>query len=159
MGMNKLIQTLYENRKLSTVEEVNAFNSTLREIMDKPQSPSSLIDLLSVFDNEAVELVTMWGLIHHLEDYDYEHYIEALIDFGVTEEAAGADEWLRILLVRVLNNGESREYLKQMFLKSDDKRRTFLRQTLQQIVNNPTGNLDLDNAIKNRVHEVLHSAK
>lgn len=113
MSAKELVQALIANRAMRSVEEIDAFDRIIQQLGTLPKEPDLLPDLLLAFD-EAEDYEVRWALIHYVEAFDMENYVNALIE--VTPQLLKqAPRWLLTLYVRVLNNDEYRTYLKKQF--------------------------------------------
>lgn len=106
----KPIESLAAARMLRTPEEVQAFDRALAELTERP-GLADLPDLLRVFTDATEDPSNvMWGLLHHVEDFEPAAYAEAFVEC-LPETVPSARQWMTTLAIRQLNVDEARAML------------------------------------------------
>jgi hypothetical protein len=130
------IETLAAARMLRTHEEVRAFDGALAELV-KQRDPSDLPALLRVFVDATEDPDNvMWGLVHHVEDFEPVAYAEAFVAC-LPDTVPSAREWMTILAIRQLNVAEARAWLIHAGSRADAAARGRLMEILAEIADYP----------------------
>jgi hypothetical protein len=111
MPQQILVQTLYKNRLIRTREEAQAFDHALGQLAQNA-TPQLLPSLLQLFDDSCVHFEVMWGLVHFVESFDEQFYIQTLAQVApsLLDQAC---EWVVLLHTRILNDDAMRDYYRQ----------------------------------------------
>jgi hypothetical protein len=135
--MNKQIKTLLDNQMLDTPEKVNLFDTALIELAKK-NHPESLEELFTVFSDKAVNQEVMWGLVHHIETYDEIQEINAIVN-TLPYLQSNANEWLKIIVIRILNNPEMLKKLTNRFSSLNHEQAIGIKKLLAEISDESKG--------------------
>lgn len=106
MNREALCEQLYRNRKMDSAEQVGLFQEAYNALVDADDI-ETLRCFLKAFDDSTMQYDVMWNLVHGVEGFEVEMYLEELI--SATPQMFGeASEWLATLYERILN---SEDYL------------------------------------------------
>lgn len=130
--MNKLIQTLLENRKMGTRKQVELFEEAVAALAED-KHPELLEDLFLVFTDETEMQEVMWGLLHYIESHDLVKQVDALIN-SIAYLHQSANEWLKILMYRILNNSNALRIFHLRCSSLTPTQRNDVKEVLSQIV-------------------------
>jgi hypothetical protein len=102
MDVNSYIKDLQKNKLLRTQEECEGFDNALEKLSNY-KGQEIIEDLFLVFDDSTKEEEVMFGLIHFLEDYEMNSYLNGLVK-SLPKMMQNAKEWATILNKRILNS-------------------------------------------------------
>jgi hypothetical protein len=104
------IEALAAARMLRTEAEVEAFDRALGELAERADA-SDLPSLLRVFTDATEDPSNvMWGLLHHVEDFEPAVYAEAFVEC-LPATLPSARAWMTTFAIRQLNVDEARALL------------------------------------------------
>lgn len=107
MTPRQMLETLNENRRLDTREQVAAFEKALDLLATHQQAAEHLRELHLVLDDQTKQAEVMFGVIHLLESFDVERQLQAFLEAlpMLQKQAPG---WVKTLNFRLLNDEASR---------------------------------------------------
>jgi hypothetical protein len=128
-------QKLLTSRLLKDDEDIAAFEEAMQFIAER-QDPKDIRLLCQAFDDDTEEYEVMFGLVHTLELYDKvvspnvatNEFIKA-----IPLMVGKADEWLEVLLFRILNDDSSRTVFTQVLGEAERSTRTSTLKVLKKI--------------------------
>ena len=101
---------LYKNRLMSTYEEISAFEEAMESLYNL-ENIENIKYFCNAFDDRTEEKSVMFSLVHGIENYDNifgkEMATSKFLD-SVEDMALNAPEWLEIMILRILNDNQSR---------------------------------------------------
>ncbi|MDR0228918.1 MAG: immunity 30 family protein [Flavobacteriaceae bacterium] len=119
---------LINNRMMSTLEEVEAFEQALVALCESP-SLTNVPLFVTAFDDDCEAYDVMFGLVHAMEAQDSaevstDDYVQTLLA-AVPLFRPSAKEWSEIVFLRMLNSEQHHQILKQILgiTSSDVKER------------------------------------
>lgn len=116
INLESTTQQLRDNRLMKTDEQIRLFEEALEQIGDEG-NVSQITALCQGFDDNTEHSKVMFGLIHTIEGYDnISSSEEALSNFleAAPSMLPHAADWLRTMLVRILNDANSRPLFSQL---------------------------------------------
>ncbi|AEV68177.1 Imm30 family immunity protein [Acetivibrio clariflavus] len=136
MDVNTYIKDLQKNKLLRTQEECEAFDNALEKLLNY-QSKEILEDLFLVFDDSAKEEEVMFGLIHFLEDYEMNTYLNGLAK-SLPKMLQNAKEWVLILNKRILNSEQYRNAYAEIIKVMEEQYKKLIINLMNEIkLDNP----------------------
>jgi hypothetical protein len=135
MEILDLQNQLFENRLLRSSDEIRVFEDTVAQILEL--NDANHIDILcSGFDDLTEQDEVMFGLIHTVE-----HYINIVNPEIVLEKIAlaanrmipKAEEWYKILQIRILNNNMTRVTYKKVLKMLNKEQQDIVISQLEKI--------------------------
>ncbi|WP_027621394.1 Imm30 family immunity protein [Acetivibrio clariflavus] len=136
MDVNTYIKDLQKNKLLRTQEECEAFDNALEKLSNY-QSKEILEDLFLVFDDSAKEEEVMFGLIHFLEDYEMNTYLNGLAK-SLPKMLQNAKEWVLILNKRILNSEQYRNAYAEIIKVMEEQYKKLIINLMNEIkLDNP----------------------
>lgn len=142
---------LRDNRLMKDDEQIRLFEEALEQIGDE-QNAANISALCQGFDDDTEHSEVMFGLIHTIEGYDsFSPPEEAMSNFiqAAPSMLPHAADWLRTMLVRILNDTNSRLSFAQSLANSGPDDKKIIQDTLQKIsIEDPT-------KFKEKVSEVV----
>jgi hypothetical protein len=133
--IKSLTQQLRDNRLMKNNDQIGLFEEALEQI-GYEEDVKDILALCQGFDDSTEHSEVMFGLIHTIEGYDsLSSPTEAISNFiqAAPTMLPHAADWLRTMLVRVLNDANSRLLFRQLLADSDPSSREPIRATLQRI--------------------------
>lgn len=129
-------EKLFTHRLLDSPEAVREFESALQEIGERGVSVNELPELFRCFDDRAQQQEVMWGLLHLIETLPEDAFVPAVM---AQSSALGmsAPQWLRRLVVGLLNHPGCRSIFVREFRRSPKEVQTALEPTLTGIAASP----------------------
>lgn len=133
--LESMTQQLRDNRLMKTDEQIRLFEEALEQIGDE-ENVAHITALCEGFDDSTEHAEVMFGLVHTIEGY---HNISS------SEEAMGnfiaaapimlphAADWLRTMLVRILNDANSRPLFSRLLAIANAGTQEVIRTALQKI--------------------------
>ncbi len=115
-------------------EEVIAFDEALDSV-PRILSQEDLKQLYLVFDDRCLHHEVMWGLVHCVESFDAKDRLLAFVD-TVPQLVKQANEWTETILVRTLNNKDTREILQAVLAEAELASRREVEGLLKALVEN-----------------------
>lgn len=97
------IDRLFEARKLSSPEEYEQFESSLIALQENIQI-CDISKICKVFYDDTQDEEVMFGLIHFIEQFPKEEYLQCIA--MCSPDMTDAHDWAMILNKRILNNQE-----------------------------------------------------
>ena len=126
-----LFKRLYDNRLLSTEEEIQSFEKGLYEISEIVQE-TDIADLCKVFDDNTAEDEVMFGLIHLIELFSSEKAFDYTV-LGIANMVETAVNWAKIIIYRCLNDEFSRSMLKDSVNNAEPQVQQIMQDLLDDI--------------------------
>ena len=137
--MDNAIRTNFEklvaNRLLSSDEEVLLFEEALQFFVEE-ENPEHISLLCQAFDDDTEDYEVMFGLVHIIEAYDKKTSVEtATTEFvkAIPSLLKRGEEWLEVLLIRILNDDTSRIVFAQVIGDADKTTRSTTLNKLKKI--------------------------
>ncbi len=128
-------QQLRDNRLMKNNEQIGLFEEAIEQISDD-ENVEHISALCQGFDDNTEHSEVMFGLIHTIEGYDRlsspSAAISSFIQAAPTMLPHAAD-WLRTMLVRILNDANSRLLFRQLLANSEANSKELIRAVLQKI--------------------------
>lgn len=128
-------QQLRDNRLMKNNEQIGLFEEAIEQISDN-EDVGHISALCQGFDDNTEHSEVMFGLIHTIEGYDrFSSPSEAISNFiqAAPTMLPHAADWLRIMLVRILNDANSRPLFSQLLASSSPNSKEPIRAVLQKI--------------------------
>ena len=129
------IQQLRDNRLMQTEEQLALYEARLHE-MGGDEDVTHVVGLCQAFDDSTDHHEVMSGLIPVIEDYaafsSREEQLRYFVQ-GAPSMLPHAAEWLRTMLVRILNNAEARPLLGQLLAASPTITQESVKNALRKI--------------------------
>ena len=126
---------LVENRLLRTFDEIKSFEETIAKIITY-KDVTHISILCSGFDDLTEQDEVMFGLIHAVEYYisiaDPEIVLEK-IAMSAKIMLPQAEEWYKILQIRILNNNKTRDIYKKVIKELDKEQQIIVISQLEKI--------------------------
>ena len=126
---------LLVNRLLKTDEEIVAFEEAMQFIAER-ENVDDIRLLCQAFDDDTEEYEVMFGLVHTLESYDKvvssEIATTAFVK-AIPVMPGKADEWLEVLLIRILNDDSSRTVFAQVLGEIEKTTRAQVLKVLKKV--------------------------
>ena len=135
INLESTTQQLRDNRLMKTDEQIRLFEEALEQIGDEG-NVSQIAALCQGFDDNTEHSEVMFGLIHTIEGYDnISSSEEALSNFleAAPSMLPHAADWLRTMLVRILNDAHSRPLFSQLLATTNSASQEIIRTALQKI--------------------------
>lgn len=129
------IQQLRDNRLMETDEQLSIYEQVLDQI-GNDEDVTHIPALCQAFDDNTEHREVMVGLVHIIEGYaDFSSRKEELSYFlqGAPAMLPHAADWLRTMLVRILNHDKSRELFGELLANSEASIKELIRVALQKI--------------------------
>lgn len=134
-GIKAKIVQLCANRLMKNDEQLNIYEQSLDEIGDN-EDVANIPALCFAFDDETEHREVMSGLIPIIEGYNSFSSREEQLKYfikGAPNMLPQASDWLRTMLVRILNHDESRKLFRELLAGSSDEAKVAVRAALQNI--------------------------
>ncbi|WP_052732446.1 Imm30 family immunity protein [Hymenobacter terrenus] len=150
-NMELITQQLRANRLMKNNEQIELFEDALAQISSY-EKVEHISALCQGFDDQTEHSEVMFGLIHTIEGYDrISSPLEAIDSFiqAAPSMLPHAADWLRTMLVRILNDANSRLLFSQLLAKSNPDAKELIRGILQKIA------ADDPSKFKAKVNEVV----
>jgi len=125
------IKTAYDVRELDSKESSKQFNEALRSL-EWPIEKDKLIQLHKVFYDDTKSVDVLWNLVHALESFPKKDQIDAFL-CAIPEMGKDAEEWVEILLTRILNDDECADIFKRTLKESGNQAQSEVRKYLSEI--------------------------
>jgi hypothetical protein len=128
-------QKLRDNRLMKNNEQIGLFEEALEQIIED-ENVEHISALCQGFDDNTEHSEVMFGLIHTIEGYDrISSPTEAISTFiqAAPSMLPHAADWLRTMLVRILNDADSRLLFSQLLASSGPNSKEPIRTILQKI--------------------------
>jgi len=132
MEIQDLIQQLYKNRKITTDKEFRLFQGAIEKLANHKLTIDLIPQLLKVFDDTCEHYEVMYGLVHLIEDFEYD-YIQPLVTH-TSSLYLHAKRWLETFYIRILNDEESTLRLRNILLESPELINDSLMKILNSII-------------------------
>ncbi len=130
-----LTQQLRDNRLMKNNEQIGLFEEAVEQISYE-ENVKDISALCQGFDDSTEHSEVMFGLIHTIEGYDrLSSPTEAISNFiqAAPTMLPQAADWLRTMLVRILNDTDSRLLFSQLLATSSPSSKEPIRAILQKI--------------------------
>jgi hypothetical protein len=141
-----LLKSLREYRQMATQADIDRFIDALQKLKKDPSS-DDLPELFLVFSDDCHQLGPLWSLVSMIERFPADVYTSSLIE-KLPVLVQTAPDWAEMLLVRILNDEESRQSYKVSLAKASAPQRTVSKALLSKIASEDTD-------FSSRVQEVL----
>lgn len=136
MNAKYYIQKLNENKLLRNQIECEEFDNAL-EILSNYDDKDLIEDLLLVFDDSTDEDEVMFGLIHFIEKYEMNLYLNGLIR-TLPQMLSNAKDWAIILNKRILNSEQYRNAYIKVINNMGEEYKSMISNLMNEIkFNNP----------------------
>lgn len=145
------IDTLESARRLRNDQEVAQFEQALAEASEHPD-PALLPRLLRLFDDATDDYGLFWSLVHVIEDYESVTEVEALVRV-LPSTIESAYEWMELLILRVVNDDQSRPILIDVAKSASDQERASLIRVVSGLT--VSEGTEAADALATRAHEIL----
>lgn len=150
MVWKSLNDVLRKSRHLRNEDEIAEFDFALAELPEQSEdNVAYLTKLFDVFVDDCDQPEVMWGLLHFVESFDDETYISSLL-LSIDDLLSKAEDWLEIILARVLNNDDSRN---QLILALKSRPKTENKTVIELLEKFKT---DEEPELRDSASEVLH---
>lgn len=105
-GIDELSTKLKAARRQATPTEAADFGCTLDELGRRSGeiSDDQLRDLFGAFDDRTGNLDGTWSLLHLVESFEVDRFVQAFVDSLESMDNQGAKEWIAKLTFRLLND-------------------------------------------------------
>lgn len=127
------ITVLHQSRQMETARDVDRFQEAVRQLRTEMLDMERLTELFLGFSDTSKHWDVMRSLVHLVESYEREMYIEALI-LTTPLIIENAREWLKTLYTRVLNTDDARVVLKRYVQTLSSDKEVELRSLLGELV-------------------------
>jgi Immunity protein 30 len=131
MDRRNLAGKLYQSRIMRTPKEVKEFEEAQAEL-HATKDPAVLKDLFAAFDDSTVHLEVMWGLVHTVESFDLDVYLNEMAK-AVPKMLPHAKDWALLLNQRVLNTKKAVSIYRRIVPTLPAKTRDVIRKLLEEI--------------------------
>jgi len=132
MANDDLIGILQSSRHLRSREEVLAFDAALGKMPPEELDIEHLQRLFLVLDDDCDHPEVMYGLVHFLECFHEEDFLEAFV-YVIPELDTYAADWVKTLHYRILNSDEARSCFPTVLRRAPPKNQEVVRGILQEI--------------------------
>ena len=127
----KYLDQLYDNRIMETDEEFALFENALDGLISTI-TLNDIPDLYKAFDDKTRENEVMFRLVHVVEQFDEQDSMDLTIQ-GMLESIDSAENWMKILIRRILNSDKSKEQFGLSIKNLDSVSIIKLQNLLQEI--------------------------
>jgi Immunity protein 30 len=135
INLESTTRQLRDNRLMKNDEQIRLFEEALEQIGDEGEV-AQIAALCQGFDDNTEHSEVMFGLVHTIEGYDnISSAEEAMSNFleAAPVMLPQAADWLRTMLVRILNDANSRLLFSQLLATTNPASQNVIRAALQNI--------------------------
>ncbi|RZK34940.1 MAG: hypothetical protein EOO61_12765 [Hymenobacter sp.] len=135
INIESATRQLRDNRLMKDNEQIRLFEEALEEI-GAEENVAHIAALCQGYDDNTEHQEVMFGLVHTIEGYDRLSSSEEAISNFIEAAPAmlpQAADWLRTMLVRILNDASSRLTFSQLLATSNPVAKEAIRTALQNI--------------------------
>jgi hypothetical protein len=131
-----LIDILLKNRDLTTYEKVITFDECLGELSEMNGiEKQDLVSLFQVFTDKTGNEEVMFGLVHFIEDFELETFIQSFIE-AIPKMNSEASEWVKTFHYRILNSDNAQELFRLKIKNAKLETKNIIQNVLFEISKN-----------------------